>query len=78
MASAGLRPPEDLFNPPFNDFLFNLWSGVYVSRRKTASNLLRDLDDRRVFGPSRWTYKRRTAPHPPFSAVTTWSGDAAA
>ena len=62
----------------FNDFLFNLWSGVYVSRRKTASNLLRDLDDRRVFGPSRWTYKRRTATPPPFSAVTTRSRDAAA
>ena len=77
MASAGLRPLEDLFDPPFNDFLFNLWSEVYVSHRKTPSNLLRDLDDRRVFGPSLWIYKRRTAPPPPFSTVTTWSGDAA-
>ena len=78
MASAGLRQPEDLFNLPFNDFLFNLWSGVYVSCRKTASNLLRDLDDRRIFGPWRWTYKRWKALPPPFSAVTTWSRDAAA
>ena len=76
MASAGLRPPEDLFNPPFNDFLFNLWSGVYVSRRKTASNLLRDLNARSVFGPFGWIYKRRMAPRPEFSVVTTWARDA--
>ena len=78
MASDGLSPLEDLFDPPFNHFRFSLWSKVYVSSRKTASNLLRDLNARSVFGSFRWTYKRRTAPHPPFSAVTTWSGDAAA
>ena len=76
MASDGLSPLEDLFDPPFNHFRFSLWSKVYVSSRKTASNLLRDLNARSVFGSFRWTYKRRMALCPEFSVVTTWARNA--